>query len=505
MDTLIEAIRYIQTTELSNRDIAQIVGFSHTTIAKYRSIQASLPFTWQDLEKMPHSEVEALFRKKRGYSSAKQEIDLDYVHSEMQKPNVTLELLHDGYRLSNKDNHYKYSSFARKYAQYKKRLKRSMRFFHKAGEAAFVDFAGTTVSYRGDTPNEKKHAQIFISVLGASDFTFVYAVESQSLQDWIEAHNAMFHYFRGVPKMVVCDNLKSAVTKAGKEPVLNRTYLELGRHYGTVIVPTRPYKPKDKSKAENAVLIASRWILARLRNRTFFSIHEINEAIRELLIDLNNRPFKKLPGCRRSRHEEVDLPALNPLPDLPYEYAKWVSKQKVGPDYHIHVKGHYYSLPHQLVGDYVEARATKNIVEFYSNGKRVASHRRNDAEGHTTLPAHQPEAHRAYANLTPEKLDVWAEKIGPSAQAAVKSQFDSRPHPVLGIKACTSLQKLAREYGNDRFEAACRHGQRIGSLTVTSLRSILRNGLAERYEEQVPLQLNIPLHANVRGSEYYAN
>lgn len=294
------------------------------------------------------------------------------------------------------------------------------------------------------------------------------------------------------------------MTKPGIDPVINRTYLEMGRYYDVIIVPARVRRPRDKAKVEVAVLIVTRWILAKLRKMTFFSVEDINAAIAELLWQLNERPFKKLPGCRRSRFEQLDKPMLKPLPGMPFEYAEWVSKQRVGKDYHVFVKGHYYSVPHEIVGEYVEARVTKNIVEILFKGKVITSHLRSYVEGgDTTLPAHQPASHRAYADLTPDKLKDWAHRIGPASLAAVQYQFESRPHAVLGLKPCASLKKLAKEYGQKRFEAACRRGQKIGSLTVTSIRSILRHNLDDDLEQDTRVQIPLPLHDNIRGASYY--
>src|SRR5690606_31352500 len=278
------------------------------------------------------------------------------------------------------------------------------------------------------------------------------------------------------------------------------------RHYGTVIAPARPGKPKDKAKAEAGVLFVSRWITTALRRRKFFSVDEINEAIVELLQQLNERPFKRLPGCRRSRFEELDKPALKPLPGRPFEFAEWAAEQKVGPDYHVYAKDHAYSVPHYLVGERVEARVAHRVVEIFYRGKRVAAHIRSDKPGlHTTDPNHRPPQHQAYANQTPGRFLQWAQKIGPATVLAVEAQFEGRPdHSMLGRKACSQLQQLYRLYDDpERFEAACQRAATIKSLTVKSIRSILQRRLHEIDADEVPAQTTLPLHDNVRAADDY--
>ncbi len=506
MNMLREAIRQILTSDRSNRQISVAVDLSHTTIANYKKRITERNLEWNAIEQMDDDQLSKVIKMRRQPSSEKRTADWGQIHKDMQSKHMTLQLLWEDYCLIDPETAYSYSTFADKYRKFCRKLDLSMRQKHRAGEMIYVDFAGTTVSYTRIKDGKVIDAQIFVGVMGCSNYTFAYAVDSQSLPDWVEAHNRMFLYLGGVPEIIVPDNLKSSMTRAGRNAVINRTYLEICRYYGIVVIPTRVRKPKDKAKAEVGVQIVSRWILAILRNRTFFSLEEINRAIAELLWQLNERPFKKLPGCRRSRFEELDKPMLRPHPGKVFEYAEWISSQKVGLDYHVRVNGHYYSVPHELVGGYVEARITKNIVEILSKGRRVASHPRSDAVGeHTTLPAHQPPGHRHYAQQTPEKMLNWAQSIGHSSVSVVRHQFDNRPHALLGLKACSSLQKLAKEYGHMQFEAACRRAESIGSLSVKSIRSILQRRLTSVDSEETPMQLSLPLHKNVRGAEYYSS
>jgi len=457
-----------------------------------------------DINEMNDLEIMAVLKSTRGRINSVQMPDWSFVRGEMQFRHVSLQLLWEEYRLANPGNAYSYSQFTYYYRDYVRNLDLSMRQSHRAGETLYVDYMGRTLSYTDLKKGESRSVQLFLSAFGCSNYIFVYATHSQSIPDWIEAHNRMFQFYGGVPKFIVPDNLKSAVIRAGNPPVINRTYLEQSRHYGVFIHPARVRKPKDKSVAEGGVLIASRWIIAKLRHRRFFSLEEINEAISELLKQLNERPFKKLPGCRRSRFEELDKPMLNPLPSSEFEYAEWLSEKKVGKDYHLSIEDHYYSVPHELVGLKIETRITKNIVEFYLNGKRIASHLRSYVEGGTsTIKTHQPKEHLAYANLTPEILLEWAKKIGPSSTAAIKYQFESNEQLQPSKRSCATLKRLAKDYGVERFEAACERAQSIGSLSVKSIRSILKRRIAELPDIEMPIQINLPFHNNVRGSSYY--
>lgn len=506
MNSIRECIRLILNSNQSNRSIARILKVSHTTVSNRRKRLKSLGVIWPNVDEMNDSEIESLLLDKRKVGCNKREIDHASVYQKVQEEDMTYQNSYDDYSHEDPKTAYSYSSFMYKQRKYERKLDLTMRQIHRAGEKVFIDYAGRMVKYQDPGTGEVRKAPIFVAAMGCSNYTFVFAVKSFALEDLIDALNRMFYFFGGIPEIIVPDNPKTMVFKPGKEIVLNPTFLELCKYYGIIAVPARVRKPKDKAKVEVAVLLVSRWILTKLSDRQFFSIAEINQAIQELLWQLNERPFKKLPGCRRSRFEELDKPLLKPLPSKPFEYAEWVSRQKVGSDYHVCVKDHYYSVPYEIVGEMVEARVTKNIVEILFKGKRIASHLRSVVVGgNTTLPAHQPAAHRAYANLTPEKLLDWAKRIGPGTVAAVKYQFDSRPHAVLGLKPCASLQNLAKEYGEERLEASCLRAQKYRSLTVTNIKSVLRQRLDMQVEMDMPQQINLPLHQNVRGGSYYEN
>jgi len=378
-----------------------------------------------------------------------------------------------------------------------------MRHEHRAGEKMFVDYAGQTVSVIDRETGEIHKAQIFVAVLGASSYTYAEATLSQQIEDWIGSHVRAFSFFGGVTEAIVPDNLKSGVSKACRyEPDINPTYHDLANHYQTVVLPARVRKPRDKAKAEAGVLLVERWILARLRQHTFFSLAELNKAIGELLTILNGKPFKKLPGSRQSRFAELDQPALKPLPAAPYEVAYW-KKAMVHLDYHVEVEGHYYSVPYTLVKKQLEIRYTRTTVECLYRNQRIASHLRNQVRGrHTTIKEHMPPRHRQYTEWNPERFIRWAEKIGPQTKVLTETLLVQRAHPQQAYRTLLGILRLGKAYGEQRLEAACDRALHINALSYRSIESILKNGLdkkpLQRQESSTPIQ-----HGNIRGADYY--
>jgi transposase len=399
---------------------------------------------------------------------------------------------------------YQYSQFCHRYRQWAAKIDPVMRQEHRAGEKMFVDYAGQTVPVYDLHSNQMREAQIFVAVLGASNYTYAEATWTQTLADWIGSHSRAFAFFGGVPKLVVPDNLKSAVSKASfYDPDINPSYLDLVNHYGTVVLPARVRRPKDKAKVETGVQIVERWILARLRNRQFFGLGQLNRAIAELLEDLNNRPFQKLPGSRKSAFESLDRPALGPLPSEPYQFAEW-KKATVNVDYHIEVERHYYSVPHTLIKKKIDVRITNNTIECFYKNKRVASHIRSHHKGrHSTLKEHMPKSHQKWAQWTPDRFIRWAGKIGGHTQKLIENVLNSRAHPQQGFRTCLGILRLAKSYGDDRLEAACRRAVSIGGTSYRSVESILKHNL-----DQKPLpdqsSKSPPIdHTNIRGARYY--
>jgi transposase len=369
-----------------------------------------------------------------------------------------------------------------------------------------VDFSGNKPHLVDRRTGELIPVELFVGVLGASSYTYAVATRSQRLQDWVRVHIGMAEYFSGSSEIWVPDNLKSGVTKpCSYEPVLNRSYQELAEHYGAVVIPARSGKAKDKAKVEVGVQVAQRWILATLRNRTFFELAELNEAIRQQLEVLNDRPMKHLGVSRRELFERLDRPVLKPLPSRPYELAEW-KRCGVNIDYHIDVERNYYSVPYQLVGEKVEARFTSTTVEVYFKNRRVASHQRLWGRGrHQTLSQHMPHSHREHAKWTPSRLIRWAERSGPSTGKLVSEILVRRSHPEQGYRACLGIMRLGRKHGLQRLEAACSRALFLRSYRYLTVKNILSSG-----QDRLPLEENLPSlpptpdHDNIRGAEYYA-
>jgi transposase len=499
------ASELILNKTLSNRKISAIVGPVPNTIKRYRELLIASACSLDDIKEMGDKEIINLLKGRQAPVSGKRMPDWDWVYSKMQRKHQVLIELWEDYRLIDPGNAYSYSQFTHYYRCHLGRSDISMRLHHVAGEVVYTDFCGQRAAYQPLNAGKPKFVEIFVACMGCSDNIFAYAVASQKIIHWIDAHNAMFQFYGGVPEVEVPDNLKSAVIKAGKIPEINRTFNDLANHYGIAIIPSRVRKPQDKAKAENAVKLVTRWIINRLKQETFFSITEINTRIAELLQILNDRPFKKIPGTRNTRFEEFDKPMLSPLPAYPFEYAEWVSKQKVGPDYHVYVDNHAYLVPFTLVSEYVEARMSEKVVELYFDGKRVATHTRQFEPGmHTTNAEHRPTKHKAYADQTKDKFVKWSRSIGPVTMQVVNAQFEGKPdYSYVGRNACSQLQSLAKQYGNERFEQACTRAAAIRSLTVKSIRSILQRKLDLDGLGDMPLQGQLPLHQNVRGPEYF--
>lgn len=499
-----DILRLVMTSTLSDRKIARSVGIAKNTVRRYRHLAIQAQYTWEELATLDQQTLDTGFNKASRRLTQKRVPDYAQLHEEMQRTGVTLQLLWEEYRAPSPDDALSYSQFANLYRQHTRTIKLSMRQMHYPGEKVFVDFSGKKPQWLDPATGVIHRPELFVAALGYSNLTFVCAVPSQTVENWIDCHVRMFEAFGGVPAILVPDNLKSAVIKPGSEPVLNRAYLDLARHYQTVILPARVRRPQDKAKVEVGVQIAQRWILARLRNQTFFSLFDLNRAIADLVTELNDRPFKRLPGCRRTRFESFELIALQPLPAAQFEPSRWSAIQTIPSDYHLPVEGHCYSVPFHLIGRKAEARIGSRIVEVFYEGHRIASHVRSDlVGGHTTAPEHQPPQHRAYAERSPKHFLAWACKIGPGTVAVVQHQLD-RKMPLLGLPACDTLKRLARQHGPEVLELAAMRALEIKSPTVKSIRSLISSKRYRRPSEEPPEPANAPLdHPNVRGPGYF--
>jgi transposase len=509
MRKIIEVLRLKFEAGLSHERIAAATRISKGAVTKYLRRAQAAGIAWPLPAYLDETQLEALlFPHAPALIERHAAPDFAHVHQELKRKGVTLQLLWEEYAAAHGGLAYRYSQFCLLYHRFAASLKRSMRQVHRAGDKLFIDYSGQTMPIIDPATGEIHHAQIFVAVLGASSYTYAEASLTQQLPDWIASHVRCFEFLGAVPALLVPDQLKSAIKAACRyEPETTSTYEDLARHYGTAILAARPAHPRDKAAVETSVLVVQRWILARLRNRQFFSLHELNGAIRELLVDLNHRPFKKFEGCRRSAFETIDRPAMRPLPATRYEFAQW-KKASVGIDYHVELDGHYYSVPHELVSHKVELRATAAIVECFFKGKRVASHMRSNKRGaHTTLPEHMPESHRKHMQWTPGRLLNWGASIGAATRDVVKWQLENRPHPEQGYRACLGLLNLAKHYGKERLEAACQRALAIGSPTRKSIKSILAARL-DQHPDLFPTSnssstTRLPPHGNVRGADYF--
>ena len=500
-----ELLRLKYELRRSHREIATSLGIANSTVSDYARRAAAAGFTWPLPEGLDDAVLEAaLFPPLPPSRVPRPEPNWEQVHRELQRhKGVTLQLLWLEYVTAHPDG-YRYSRFCERYRAWRGRIDVVMRQVYRAGEKAFVDYAGPKFEVVDRETGEARDIMVFVGVLGASNYTFVDVTRSRSLPDWTMSHVRMFEFWGGVPELVIPDNEKAAVHKASRyEPDLNPTYQELATHYGTTVLPARPRAPRDKAKAETAVQHVERWVMAPLRNHKFFSLGELRDAIASLLAALNERPFKKTDGSRRSWFEDLDRPALKPLPAQRYEYAQW-RKARVNIDYHIQVEHALYSVPHPLGRCEVDVRITAQTVEIFHKHRRVAAHLRvHGRGGYATERSHMPASHRAHAGWTPSGLIAWGQRTGPHTAAFVEQLLDSRPHPEQGYRSCLGLKALLRAYGAERLEAACRRALDIGTLSYKSVKSILSTGLDQAGDDQ-QYTLSLPgHHTNVRGPGYY--
>lgn len=498
-----EVLRLSWGLGLTSRQVAASLGLARSTVAEYIRRAEEAGLSWPLPPDCDDFILERrLFPPTPLIATADRPLpDWNEVTGELGRKGVTMFLLWHEYKQAHPLG-YQYSRFCDLYRDWAGRRSIWMRQDHKAGERMFVDYAGGTVAVVDRETGEARQAQIFVAALGASSYTYAEATWTQGTADWVGAHVRAFEYFDGVPALVVSDNLRTGVSRACRyEPGINSTYAEMLAHYGSAALPTRVGRPRDKAKVESAVQVTQRWILARLRNRTFFSLSELNAAIRALLEDLNTRRFRKLSGSRRSQYETLDRPALLALPAERYELAEW---RKVRPnlDYHVEIDGHYYSVPYQLCGVELEARITARVVECFHKGRRVASHVRSSERGrHTTAKEHMPKAHQAYLEWTPERIAQWTGQAGPATRELVERIIASRPHPQQGFRAALGIMRLGKIYGPARLEAAAARALRFGALSYRSLASILKCGLD--HAADTAADARSIAHPNIRGAAYF--
>ena len=509
-----EVLRLKYELGRNHRQISAATGLSKGSVSEYLRRARDAGVTWAVARELCDGELEGRLFKTPGRNlpADRVPVDCEWVHREMRRKGVTLQLLWVEYRDAARHDAqrrrpYQYSQFCERYRLFRKRVGASMRQHHRAGEKAFVDYSGVKPTIVDRETGEVVEVELYVAVLGASSFTFAEATRTQKRDEFIASTARAFEYFGGVPEITVPDQLRSAVSGPDRlDPDLNPVFAEFAEHYGTAVIPARPRKPKDKAKVEVGVQIAQRWILARLRNVTFFSLEDLNAAIAELLEDLNDRPFRKLEGCRRSVYEQLDKPALQSLPTRRFEPSTW-KKAKVHIDYHAELDARYYSAPHHLIGSEVWIRATVGSVELLLDGRRIASHRRSYGPKGTyvTDDNHRPKSHREWGAWPPQRVIAWASELGPDTGRVVERIIADKPHPEQGYRSCLALIRDVKRYSQARVEAACRRALRINAPTRRSVVAILRNGLDSVEDDEREQQLPLPVaHDNVRGGDYFA-
>jgi transposase len=501
-----EVLRLKFCEKRSQREIAAACGMGAGTVWEYVKRATQVGLSWPLPEELDDAALDRKLYEREYLTAVVRPLpDFAKLHVELRRDGVTLQLLWTEYRESHPEG-YGYSQFCERYSRWAQKLNPTMRQTHRAGEKAYVDFSGSRPHITDRVTGERTPVELFVGVLGASSLIYAEAVPSQELPNWIRVHTHMLEAWGGCPEILVPDNLKSGVTRPDRyEPDINWTYSEFAEFYGAVVIPARVRKPRDKAKVEVSVQVVGRWVVARLRNRTFFGVADLNQAIREQLSQLNERPMRHLGASRRELFERIDRPALRPLPVQRYELGEWKGC-RASIDYHVEVDHNYYSVPYALFGERLEARFTATTVEVFYKSKRITSHVRLFGRGrYSTKPEHMPSSHRAHADWTPSRIIAWANKTGPAAGRVVARIMIDRPHPEQGFRSCMGIQGLGKKFGAERLEAACVRAERLGSPCLKTVKNILGSKV-----EQLPLELEapegacLPTHPNIRGASYYA-
>ena len=506
MRQLRELLRLRLQADLSMRQIKDSLRISLGAVQKVISKAEAQGLSWASIEQLDDQQLARLFYPEADtrVSAALQLPDWVEVHQELRRKGVTKHLLWEEYTQAYPNRSYSYPQYCFLYQDWLKKQKRSMRQTHKAGDKLFVDYAGQTVPIVQGDSGEVRFAQIFVAVLGASNYVFCEATWSQGLPDWLGSHARAFEFLGGVPKLIVPDNLKSGVSRACRyDPDINPSYQQLSAHYGVAIMPARPRKPQDKSKAEVGVQIIERWILARLRHQTFFSLTELNRCIRALLLEVNNKPFKQLKGTRQQWFEALDKPALAPLPKQAYQYTD-IKTVKVNVDYHIQYDQHLYSVPHHLVGEKLELHAKAQLIELYFHNQRVTSHARHYRPGTTTVAAHMPVRHEKHHQWTAGRLMNWAKDLGDDVLHWVQAQLQRKPHEQQAYRVCLGLLNLSRQYPAERLNKACAIANQHQLYRLKQIKSILQSKQDQLLAESKQPPTLLPQdHENIRGPKSF--
>jgi len=502
MNKLKEIARLLLECNLGIRPIARACNISVSTASFYAEKFKELGASYREIRATDEDALSDLLFPRGEKAPTRALPDFAYIAGELKKKGVTLQLLHEEYKRDNPEGYGK-TQFYQLYHDWKKKADPVMRITHKAGEKMFVDYSGDKPSYQDQTTGKRIEAELFVSALGASSYIFAYAVPDQTTESFVKCNIGAFEYYGGCPQCLILDNLKAGVTHACYyDPEINKTLAAMAEHYNIAVIPTRIAKPKDKAKVENAVLQAQRRIIAALRNRTFFSLIELNEAIAEETKKLNERPMAVMNKSRYDLFVEIEKPVLKPLPSERFVIASW-AKARVHIDYHVKAEKTYYSVPYTFIGETVDIRHTSAVVEIYHNGKRVASHIKVDKPGaFVTENLHMPHEHRQYLEWTPQRIKVWGQKIGPHTKTLMEEIMNHRVHPEQGFRSCLGIIRLSKTYSPERVENACKRALELQAYNYKSVKSLLQTGL-----ESSPIHVEnkkiVPLHDNIRGNEYY--
>jgi transposase len=510
MRKLKDALRLKFEGGQSHQQIATALGISKGVVTKYVGLAVAAALDWPAIAAMDEATLERRLLAFPGSSDTYAQTDYGRIHRELARKGVTLMLLWEEYCAQVGDEHsadnpvkpWRYSQFCENYRRFAKRLKRSMRQVHRAGEKLFIDYAGPTIALMVNA-QEVGRANIFVAAMGVSGYCFACATPAQAAADWLGATAQALTFYGGVPQLIIPDNPRALVTVADRyEPQITDTVRDFARHYGCSVLPARAFHPQDKPKVEFSVLLVERWILARLRKYQFASVADVNDAIAPLLLWLNQRAFQKLPGSRSSVFAQIDAPLLRALPVQPWEWAVFKTV-RVHIDSHVEFEGHRYSVPNALIGLALEMRVTAHAVEVLHRGNRVASHMRCAHKGgFTTVIEHLPERHQHQAQWTPERLVAWGQRIGVACAATVQKMLERQPHPEHAYRACLGLLSLSKRYGESRLEAACTLALGLGTCRYTHIRDILLNR-RDLLQTSTTAEWSSPAHAHVRGATYY--
>ena len=508
-----EVLRLRHECQRSHRQIAASCDISPASVGEYLKRAQAAGLAWSEACGLSEEQVEARLFRQVGYNEPPLRAAIDYawLQRELPRIGVTLQLLWSEYEqaaLARSEHPYRYSQFCELYALWRGKRRLSMRQVHRAGEKAFVDYSGKRSHIVDVATGEIRDVELFVSVLGASNYTFCEATLTQTLPDFVASNIRALEYFGAVPEILVPDQLRSAIRGPDRyDPDINRTFLSFAQHYGLTVIPARPGKPKDKPKVETGVLIAQRWILARLRNRTFFSLAALNAGIAELLEELNTRCFQKLEGSRRSAFESIDRPVMRALPAQRYQYCDW-TKARAGIDYHVEFDHRLYSVPHALASARVEVCASASMIQLWHKGERVAAHQRSYGRRGTavTLPAHRPVSHRDYGDWPPERMIAWGASFGPHVEEVVARTLARYPHPEMGYRPVLGIVRCAHKHGAARMNAACERALRVCGASAPHrkhIEGILQRNLDGLPEETDGTRSRVGLHDNVRGGAYF--